>query len=527
MSLRSTPEEQAAKLNESQNRYLADPQAGLELLSRLLATPEDTKTDANQQLAGKKLAELKRIIAEEFTELCKQDNLPNEAEMHARLGDAVEELTELASFSDFANKTVVGIGGGFSAGKSSFINSLIKKELLPNNVTPTTAIPTYLAQGKLEVMRAINIFGEAVPVDRDSINALCHDFQQKHKVQPKRFIKTLNINTPDFPFRHLAFVDTPGYSNANRDEIPDRQVALDQLRLAEVLVWVVDIANGTLRHSDIEFIREVRTLDEMETCIPIFVILNKADNKSPSEVQAALAEVKANLKKARIECSGIIAYDSLAGVELARDGKSFAEFLEMVGNVPKPSRLPERIARVFEVYAAHNSAEELRHTELLTFFNAFKLRMSEKLSSDEIKGLDHFITGLKGKIGLPKYLVSQFEAMGHRVEKLINEILGALRVDEEKPAIPGIPGVVRVRNGSILGGLKVGAELEGSLTRQDFLGVYVDCHWGDTILLPKEDLRSFSLQQRIKVGHPCSIRITDIHRTSRDVNVLITFRSEA
>lgn len=523
MALRSTPEEQAQMQKKSQNSYLANPQAGLDLLARLLSSPEDINPDENKKLAKTKLTELKRLIAEDFTELCKQDNLPNEAEMHGKLNEAIEGLCELVSFPDLANKTVVGIGGSFSAGKSSFINSLLGKELLPNNVTPTTAIPTYLAYGKHEVIKAINVFGNAVPVDKDAVNALCHDFCEKYKVQPKCFIHTLNINTPDFPHKHLAFVDTPGYSNDNQQEISDRQIALEQLRLAEVLVWVVDIANGTLRQSDIEFIREVRVNDEIETCIPIFVILNKADRKASSELQLVIDEVKDNLKKARIDCSGIVAYDSISGSEIVRDGESISAYLDKVGRMPKPCRLQGRFTKVFEAYTSHNKSEEVNHSEQHKFFNEFKIRMGDRLSADEDKQLSNFISQQKVKIGKPKGLVAQFESLGHKVEELITGIFAVTKVEDEKPESMGVCGVVRVRNGAILAELKTGDEREGCVVKQEFLGIYVNCDFGDSILLLSEDIYPYYQMQDINIGSACIVKIIDIHRTNGDVKVVVTF----
>lgn len=517
MALRSTPAQQEKQLKKIENRYLTDPQAGLALLASLIATVGKDLYDERQKQARGKLAELKRLIAGEFGELCKQDNLPNEAEMHGKLNEAIIELEELVSFSALANKTVVGIGGGFSAGKSTFINSLIGKDLLPSKVTPTTAIPTYLALGEAEEIRAVNIFGNAVPIDREAVNALCHDFRERHDVQPKSFIKFLTITTPDFPYRHLTFVDTPGYSNANGESISDRQVALDQLRLAEVLIWVMDIATGTLRQSDIEFIKEARELDEAET-LPILVVLNQADNIEPGAVQQVVDEVKEKLQRARIDCSGIVAYDSLSGSELARSGANIGEYLEKIGRIRKPCRLPRRFAQVFEAYALHNKDEEVRHSGHLKFFNEFKIRMSDQITADENTQLGDFIRTLQRQIGAPKGLVAQFESLGHKVEKLLDDIFALIRVEDQDAEPNGVPGIVRVRDGKILCALKTGDTLDGSVAKKDPFGIYVSCGIGDSVLIFKEDLI-----QQPAMDSPCMVQITDIHPTNGDVKVVVIF----
>ncbi|MGB9631603.1 MAG: dynamin family protein, partial [Candidatus Methanodesulfokora sp.] len=43
------------------------------------------------------------------------------------------------------DRTVIALLGKFSSGKSSIVNSLLMEKLLPVDVTPTTAIPTYIS----------------------------------------------------------------------------------------------------------------------------------------------------------------------------------------------------------------------------------------------------------------------------------------------------------------------------------------------------------------------------------------------
>ena len=68
--------------------------------------------------------------------------------------DEQKALREFRSFllmGPILGKRVVAIGGGFSSGKSSFLNSFLGGEsLLPIDTLPTTAVPAYLISGTEE-----------------------------------------------------------------------------------------------------------------------------------------------------------------------------------------------------------------------------------------------------------------------------------------------------------------------------------------------------------------------------------------
>ena len=68
--------------------------------------------------------------------------MANEAEAILKLQSIEKELELITIYPNLYQKSVIAIGGGFSSGKSSFINSLIidKKVKLPEGINPTTAL---------------------------------------------------------------------------------------------------------------------------------------------------------------------------------------------------------------------------------------------------------------------------------------------------------------------------------------------------------------------------------------------------
>ncbi|GAA9903860.1 hypothetical protein VN0787_11970 [Helicobacter pylori] len=59
----------------------------------------------------------------------------------------------VASYPSLFQKSMVAVGGGFSTGKSTFLNKLLGLNLkLPEAINPTTAIPTYCFKDKREAL---------------------------------------------------------------------------------------------------------------------------------------------------------------------------------------------------------------------------------------------------------------------------------------------------------------------------------------------------------------------------------------
>ena len=93
------------------------------------------------------MAKFKYLITHDFIEFANNESaLAEEAKALLILQDVEKRLQDIVTFPSIYNKNIVALGGGFSAGKSEFINSFfIDKEIkLPVGLNPVTAIPTYI-----------------------------------------------------------------------------------------------------------------------------------------------------------------------------------------------------------------------------------------------------------------------------------------------------------------------------------------------------------------------------------------------
>ena len=225
------------------------------------------------------------------------------------------KLVEQFRLPALSGKTVIGVGGMFSAGKSSFLNALTGVELLPNDQKKCTAIATYMLGGVKESIIAYTTKDQAIPLNADELRAISHQFYENYGMGFSNIIRKMIMTLPKFEWADVVLLDTPGYNSElkNEDEanLPsDDNIAREHLSNCDYLIWLVDIENGVIPPGDIDFIKKLSLVND-----PLFV-LNKADKRTDSEVQEVLEKCKKQLKGEQVVSAGIIGFSSQVG-----DGK--------------------------------------------------------------------------------------------------------------------------------------------------------------------------------------------------------------
>ncbi|HIS62493.1 MAG TPA: dynamin family protein [Candidatus Scybalomonas excrementigallinarum] len=299
-------------VEEESNFYLKSSENALELVSKILSTSKQSYQQA------KNLKQIDYLMDVDLLGSLRNIQLNDEAMLQVKLGQLSDRLIEEKKYQVLRDKSVIGIGGKFSAGKSKFINSLLKaeEELLPEDQNPTTSIPTYIVKGEEECIKAYTVDNNEVELDIESMKALTHKFYKKYNMGFSAFIDSLIITEPDVPYENLVFLDTPGYSKADiysdvkaKKNISDENKAYEQLKSVDYLIWLVDIENGVLSESDIAFINKL----DLEH--PILVVINKADKKIDAEIEEILEHIKRTIQEAGIKCFAVSAYSSRNGKE--------------------------------------------------------------------------------------------------------------------------------------------------------------------------------------------------------------------
>lgn len=264
--------------------------------------------------------------------------------------------------------------GEFSAGKTSLINALTDSKVLEIASLPTTATLYQIIFGAPENKAvALSAEGEEVELQLD---ALKNDELKKYPTV------TLFDTSTKVP-KDIIFVDTPGLSSPDPKH---REVLTSILPQVDAILLTVD-ANQAVTRSLIDFVKSMRLAEK-----PIYLILNKIDTKSASELQDLkrgiardvdlpidslvcasaytdnISELQQLLTKIQAEKTQIIAkVDALRTKELVGELRSF--IAEVLRSSSSPKELKEAVR-----------AQERELERLQSNIRQLMERVEEKLS---------------------------------------------------------------------------------------------------------------------------------------------------
>lgn len=345
------------------NEYMKSKTKAIELIGSIISPNNKDLSDINR------IKKINELLDRKLLGTLKYVKLENESEMQLELSNIGKKLYEGKKYEVVKNKALVGIGGKFSAGKSKFINSILKTErLLPENQNPTTSIATYIVKGKSQKIYVYTNDNNTSEIDLEALNALTHSFYEKYKIGFTAFIDCVIIHDSNMPYKDIVFIDTPGYSKAdnfdgNNSEgtISDREKAYRQLNATDYLVWLIDIENGEISVSDIEF------LNSLQVKSSILVVLNKADKKPDSDIEKIIKKVELTLTNCNLNIYGVTAYSSMTGEEW--NNNIISKFFDMV-SMEKQSKVDVRvqlneIEKVIDNSLTENLEETRRNSEEL------------------------------------------------------------------------------------------------------------------------------------------------------------------
>lgn len=156
--------------------------------------------------------------------------------------DALDELQTIKEHVDTGTFFVAFIGQ-YSAGKSSLLNNLIGRQLLPSSRVETTPILTYILYGTTEGGRIFYHDGNTQDIDLDAVTKLT----QRNDAQNFDDIEHLEIFLDEQILADgMILLDTPGLNTIiTRHE----NLLADSLSLAAEIIYVV---SGSPTRTDIE-----------------------------------------------------------------------------------------------------------------------------------------------------------------------------------------------------------------------------------------------------------------------------------
>jgi GTP-binding protein EngB required for normal cell division len=391
------------------NPYLADPVKGMRLVANLLS---QEGLDEHDQL----LKEIKCYLENEFIELVAKDAMPDEGVQIMNFYHACEQLAEAMRFPSLESKHVFAIGGGFSSGKSSFINVLLEQDVLPTDTRPTTSIPTLICLDEEQAMGVVNTFDKQVGLDEDALQAICHEFHTTYGLGFAGLLKHVLVTSPRFPFPFAAFLDTPGYSKADKgkdEELSDRMLAQRQLEGADFVIWLIDIGHGTIPQTDISFIKALDNDPEL------FFILTKADEKTDKDVESILEKTRNDIAAAGLHCAGILPFSSHDTDDYSLEALN--DFVRNNSAVPKDCRIRKRFSDIFESYETYYEQAFDEGHDQLRLLN--KIGLFPDLAEDDRPLVQRQINIVRNSIKITKELKPRLKEIKDKVLERVDRAL--------------------------------------------------------------------------------------------------------
>ncbi|UOS41626.1 dynamin family protein [Helicobacter pylori] len=189
----------------------------------------------NAKMENERLEEYRCILDNEFLAFSNEVEFKEQAVALRALQELGNELQLVASYPSLFQKSMVAVGGGFSAGKSSFLNHLLGLNLkLPEAINPTTAIPTYCFKDKREALMGFSQNGGMVELPHLTFD---HKFLNSLGFNLKNIMPSMLLSAPSVPFEFLCFIDTPGHNPSNRGYTGgDRQASEEYLANAKYIL---------------------------------------------------------------------------------------------------------------------------------------------------------------------------------------------------------------------------------------------------------------------------------------------------
>lgn len=352
------------------------------------------------------------------------------------LDDKCRELELLLTAEESGKYTRIVVAGGFSSGKSSFLNRITGSQaLLPTGVEPVSVVTTYLScSSELRELRVRGVNQKHAPVilDVDVLRAIQHG--SKSNIYLASVLERLMVEVPSTRLDGLLFIDTPGYNNSDKvnasNGATDRETAERAMGEGDVLFWLVDASRGTLVKEDIAFIKAFRGRK--------LFIFNKADKLGKAEAKQVVEDANRliNREFSVEEVIDVMAYSTLDDeVYYSVRGYSIDDIINEVRNKEEEESQEDRVfAQIGALFDAEvnrfKSVAEIagqEYNEHVDGTDSAQRKLRELNKQEE--NMEHDLATTGDLVGL---LESSLDEMADAVDFYDNSIYALARYNNEK-----------------------------------------------------------------------------------------------
>lgn len=233
-----------------------------------------------------------------------------------------------------STELLIPVIGGFSAGKSSLLNSFLQEEILSVAVTPETALATELHYSTQEYAEAITPSGECVRFEKSQMEQL------KNRASEFSYAK-LYLNKQRLKdIEPLVLVDMPGFESPLASH---NKAIFEYIRRGVYFVILQSVEHGNITAS---VRREIDNLLTFERKFSFF--LSKSNLKPQSELEDVKSFVQEQLSdyfdyEGQVECIGKDGGTNLAKIISTLNPNAIIEDLYLTGLKDRFSQIKQTI----------------------------------------------------------------------------------------------------------------------------------------------------------------------------------------
>lgn len=216
--------------------------------------------------------------------------------------DLLEQLASIRAYLA-SEKFSVAVVGEFNRGKSTLVNRLIGRDIIPTSDIPTTSLPIYVSGGEQESITLKTVNGQKrYPVAEKSWEAI---EEEKKKLRETKGAILLKRNCSLLMENDLELVDTPGVNSQIRGDLSMAEQALSGCDCAILPMAAI----AAFSESEKLFLQE-RIL--MKKVPRIMVVLTKLDLVEEKQRLSVVESVQRKLEAMEAEIPLYLSAENMA-----------------------------------------------------------------------------------------------------------------------------------------------------------------------------------------------------------------------
>ena len=226
----------------------------------------------------------------------KLDSLKNYSVIHdgANIKDTIDAIESRIDVNEFR----IAVVGEFSSGKSTFINSIIGKDLLKHATLETTAALTYIHNVKQDdgrINSCVITFADGSTQKLEKLQDLAKYTTTQSEIDVVTEVKSVDIYIDFIDIdEELVIVDTPGL-NGLADK--HRDLTVEEIKQAHACIYL--FPKRGLAHTDVDFIKYISNYQN--TFIFIYNFIDELNTSEGEYAEDKLNAIKENVNRFIVE----------------------------------------------------------------------------------------------------------------------------------------------------------------------------------------------------------------------------------